>query len=70
VENPTTTKKGHYKYVQTEQANESVQNQERERYDDTFMLQHIIPIQTNSATEPTHARDSMVYNMGQEVLSI
>jgi hypothetical protein len=61
-------KKGHYKYVQTNPANEDVQDQDREGYDDTSILQHIIPIQTNPSTDPTHARDSMVYNMGQEVL--
>jgi hypothetical protein len=67
---PTTTKKGHYKYVQTMEANANVQDQEGEGYDNTSILQHIIPIQTTPATDPTHARDSMVYNMGQEVLSI
>jgi hypothetical protein len=65
MDRPTTTKKGNYKYMQIDQANENVQDQDREGYDDTSMLQHIIPIQTNPATNPTHARDNMVCNMGQ-----
>jgi hypothetical protein len=31
-------KKGHYKYVQTNPANEDIQDQDREGYDDTSIL--------------------------------
>jgi hypothetical protein len=65
---PDHNKKGHDKYVQAQLSQELQASEEPdEGYDDPSIIQHIIHQHTDPRHDPTHARNSMVYQLGQEV---
>jgi hypothetical protein len=64
-------KKGHYKYAQSNEAQEEEAAREQEEvgadYDDPLIMHNIIHQSVDPSRDPTHVVESMVYRMGQEV---
>jgi hypothetical protein len=60
-------KKGHYKFVQTEQEDQDVQQAEEVDYDDPTILENIIHQDSNPSMDPTNVQETIVYKIGQEV---
>jgi hypothetical protein len=65
VKIPTTTKKGHAKWV-LEQVNGEVNVAD---VDDPSIMQHLMPITPNPRNNPMPQMRNMVYHIGQEVLT-